>query len=197
MKIGLTGSIACGKSTVAAFLRSLGHPVVDADAISRALTAPGGRALPAIREAFGNAVFDGDTLNRGALSAVVFADPAQRKRLNDLLHPIILAEIREQLDGLAGSHPIVFADVPLLYECSMADWFDAVWVASVPRDVQIARILERDGLTRDQAIARIDSQMPLAEKERLADAVIHTDGPLENTQSQVRALLAGAERSLT
>ncbi len=196
MKIGLTGSIACGKSTVAAMLRKLGCPVVDADAISRAVTAPGGRALPALREAFGDAIFDGGILNRPALSAIVFADDAQRERLNGLLHPMILAQIRDDLDDLAASHPIVFADVPLLYECGMADWFDAVWVASVPRETQIARIMQRDGLTREQAIARIGSQMPLDEKERLANAVIRTDCPLEDTFSRVRALLTAAERSL-
>ena len=93
MKIGLTGSIACGKSTVSAYLRELGYPVVDADAISHALTAPGGAALDAIRAAFGDAVFDGEALSRRALGSLVFSDPHMRERLNAILHPMILSEI--------------------------------------------------------------------------------------------------------
>lgn len=189
MKIGLTGSIACGKSTVSAYLRETGIPVVDADAISHAMTAPGGAALPAIREAFGSAVFDGDILNRRALGSLVFADPAQLERLNAILHPMIIAEVHAQLDALDQTHPIVAGDVPLLYECGMAYLFDRVWVVSVPREVQIQRIIERDNLSAQEAAQRIDAQMPLAEKEALADAVIHSGGPIEATRAQVRALL--------
>ena len=189
MKIGLTGSIACGKSTVSAYLRETGIPVVDADAISHEMTAPGGAALPALREAFGSAVFTGDVLNRRALGSLVFADPAQLERLNAILHPMIIAEVHAQLDALSRTHPIVVGDVPLLYECGMERLFDRVWVVSVPRDVQIQRIIERDGLTAKEAAQRIDAQMPLHEKEAKADAVIHSDGPIEATRAQVRALL--------
>ena len=93
MKIGLTGSIACGKSTVSAYLRELGYIVADADAISHALTAPGGRALPLLREVFGDAVFDGDVLNRRVLGSAVFADSKKRAQLNSILHPMIISEI--------------------------------------------------------------------------------------------------------
>ena len=194
MKIGLTGSIACGKSTVSAYLRELGYPVVDADAISHALTAPGGAALPALREAFGDGVFRGDALDRGALGRLVFADPAQRERLNRLLHPRIIAEVERRLCAYSGENPLVFADVPLLYECGMAPLFDSVWVVSAPRSAQLARLLERDGLTQEEAARRIDAQMPLARKEALADAVIDTSGPQENTRRQVDALLISARQ---
>ena len=189
MKIGLTGSIACGKSTVSAYLRDLGIPVVDADAISHAITAPGGTALPALRAAFGDAVFDGELLNRRALGSLVFSDPAQLERLNAILHPMIIAEVHAQLDALNQTHPLVVGDVPLLFECSMERLFDRVWVVSVPRDVQIARIMTRDHLTEAEAVQRIGAQMPLCEKEARADAVICSDGPIEATRAQVRALI--------
>lgn len=189
MKIGLTGSIACGKSTVSGYLRSLGYPVVDADAISRALTAPGGAALPRVRDAFGDGVFLADgTLDRRALGRLVFELPAQREQLNAILHPMILAEIDAQLR--AYEHETVFGDVPLLFECGMEPRFDQIWVVSASRETQLARLYERDGLPRSEAAARIDAQMPLAEKIRRADAVISTEGPIEQTRAQVRRLLS-------
>lgn len=194
MKIGLTGSIACGKTTVSEYLRQLGYTVVDADAISHALTAPGGAALPALRAAFGDSVFDGDALDRRALGRRVFADPAERARLDALLHPMILAEIDAQLTALDAPNRLIFADIPLLYECGMENSFDRVWVLSAPRSMQIDRLISRDGLSAHEAAQRIDAQMPLCEKERRADSVIHTDGSVEQTQGQIRALLRAAER---
>lgn len=190
MKIGLTGSIACGKSTVSSFLRESGYTVVDADAISHALTAPGGDALPAIREAFGSFVFSGDVLDRRALGSVVFADPKKRARLNAILHPMILERIYAQLDAYDSEGTLVFADVPLLYECGMENRFDRVWVVAAQEETQLGRLMTRDNLTKEEALARIRSQMPLEEKCRRADAVIHTDGPIPATQRQVRRLLA-------
>ena len=190
MRIGLTGSIACGKSTVSDFLRTLGYPVVDADAISRALTAPGGAALPAVRAAFGDGFFAADgTLDRRALGRHVFDHPDDLARLNGLLHPMILSEIGAQLSAYERTHGTVFGDVPLLFECGMQPQFDRIWVVSASRETQLARLAERDGLTEAEAAARIDAQMPLAKKRCLADAVISTEGPIEQTQAQVRRLL--------
>ena len=188
MKIGLTGSIACGKSTVSAYLASLGCTIVDADAISRALTADGGAALPAVRQAFGDSVFRGESLDRRALGQLVFSDSQKRDELNAILHPLILREIARRLDTLDAPEKLVIGDIPLLYECGMQTLFDAVWVVSVPRETQIERLALRDGLDRTQAEQRIDAQMPLSQKEKLADAVIHTDGTIEQTQRQIDAL---------
>lgn len=189
MKIGLTGSIACGKSTVAAYLHSLGYAIVDADAISRALTAPGGAALPALRDAFGSSIFTGDALDRRALGALVFADPTQRTRLNAILHPLICEEIIARLNALDAPDRIVFGDIPLLYECGLETHVDRVWVVCASADVQLARLMARDILSREQALQRIAAQMPLSEKRRRADACIDTDHSLCETQRQVRALL--------
>ncbi|MBR3795183.1 MAG: dephospho-CoA kinase [Clostridia bacterium] len=194
MKIGLTGSIACGKSTVSHYLRELGYFVADADAISHGMTAPGGPALPALRVAFGDGIFDGDRLDRRALGSLVFSDPGKRAALNAILHPMIISEIASQLIANDQSDSLVFGDVPLLYECGMESMFDRIWVVSVPREEQIARLHIRDGLSREDAVRRIDAQMPLSEKERRADAVIHTNGPIPDTRKQIDALLAAARQ---
>ena len=192
MKIGLTGSIACGKSTVSSYLRGLGFVVADADAISHELTAPGGAALPLLRAQFGEGVFSGNELDRKKLASLVFSDSEQRKALNAILHPLIIARIQDQLEANDAPDTLVFGDVPLLYECGMDAMFDKIWVVSAPRSTQIARLHERDGLTAQEAAKRIDAQMPLCEKERRADAVISTDGPVEQTRRQVRSLIDAA-----
>ena len=189
MKIGLTGSIACGKSAVSQYLRELGYFVADADAISRSLTAPGGQALPLLREDFGDGIFDGDMLNRRRLGGIVFGDADKRAQLNAILHPLIIRTFQAELNEHDAPDTLVFGDVPLLYECGMAQMFDRIFVVSAPRETQIARLLARDGLSRKDAERRIDAQMPLTQKCALADAVIDTDGPMENTRAQVRALI--------
>ena len=189
MKIGLTGSIACGKSTVSGYLRELGYFVADADAISRSLTAPGGQALPLLREAFGDGIFDGDVLSRQRLGSLVFSDAEKRGQLNAILHPLIIRTVHNELAAHDAPGTLVFGDVPLLYECGMAHMFDRVFVVSASRETQIARLLARDGLSREDAQRRIDAQMPLERKRALADAVIDSDGSIENTRAQVRALI--------
>jgi len=192
MKIGLTGGIACGKSTVSSYLKSLGHVIVDADAISHGLTAPGGTALPAIRQAFGDGVFDGDVLNRRALGSLVFSSAEKRSLLNSILHPMIISTIHSELDAHDAPDALVIGDIPLLYECDMAHMFDLVWVVSVPEEDQLDRIIMRDGLTRQEALERVASQMPLQQKRALCDAVIDSSGTIENTRRQVDALIQSA-----
>ena len=183
--IGLTGGIACGKSNLSAALRAAGAQVIDADAISRAATAPGGPALPAIRETFGNAVFDGDALNRRALGRLVFEDSAARAALNAIVHPLVLSEMRREIDSRDG---IVFLDVPLLYECGLERWCDEVWCAYVPQREQLRRLQARDGLTEKEALARIRAQTPPREKARRADQIIRTDGSRESSAQIVLSL---------
>ncbi|MBR5111292.1 MAG: dephospho-CoA kinase [Clostridia bacterium] len=172
--IGLTGGIACGKSNLSKALKEHGVPVIDADEISRALTARNGAALPAIRERFGDRVFDGDELNRRALSDIVFSDPKELEALNGILHPMVLAEIHRQIDETEG--PVVM-DVPLLYEVGMDSWCQEIWCAYVPQKEQVRRVRKRGAITWKEALRRIHSQMPVMEKRRLADHVIRTEGP--------------------
>ena len=189
MRIAITGSIACGKSTLLSALKERGFPVISADAVSRELTARGGEALSAIRGAFGDGVFDGEDLNRKALGKLVFSDPAQKEKLEAILHPMIRERIRRFFLE-HGEDVTVFAEIPLLYECGWEGDCDAVWVTSVPEEIQIERLKERDGFSREDAVSRIRAQMPLTEKERLADAVIYTDGPLAETLRQLDLLLS-------
>lgn len=176
--IGLTGGIACGKSNISRSLRAAGVPVIDADEISRNLTAPGGPALPAIREEWGEKVFAGVELNRRALSDIVFSDPAERDKLNAIIHPMVLSEIHRQMDETEG--PVVM-DVPLLYEVGMDSWCDEIWCAYAPQKEQVRRVRKRGQITWAEALRRIHSQMPVMEKRRRADHTIRTTGTKEES----------------
>ena len=167
--IGLTGGIACGKSNISRTLMENGVPVVDADRISREMTAPGGPALPQIRAAFGDGIFNG------------------------ILHPMIFAEMRRQMDAVDGA---VVLDVPLLFETGMEDWCDEIWCAYAPQKEQIRRLRKREGLTVRAALLRIHSQMPTMEKRRRADQVIRTAGTkVESGRITALVGLSGAGKS--
>jgi dephospho-CoA kinase len=168
----------------------LGAVVFSADDASHRLTAPGGEALPAIRETFGDAVFLPDgALDRRALGEIVFRDPACRRALEAIIHPAVqrntLHEIEEA--GEEGAR-IVFMEVPLLYETGMDALCGEVWVAYLDAESQTLRLMNRDRLTREQAEARIQSQMPLEEKAKRADVVIKTDKPVPEVQKEVAHL---------
>jgi len=188
--IAITGGIASGKTTVLNHLKALGAACIDADAISRTLTAPGGAALPAIRQAFGQGVFQQDgALNRRALGALVFGDGEARGRLNAIVHPLVRAEMERQLRRLRlQGERVAVLDVPLLYESGMETLADEVWLVAVPAEVQLQRLMARDGYTREEALARIHSQMPLEQKRARADLVIDTDLPLQALYERLTAL---------
>ncbi len=183
--IGLTGGIASGKTTAARTLSSLGAEVIDADAIARALTAPGGGAADAVLKRFG-------TLNRKEIGRIVFSDECARLDLNEIVHPRVTEEIKARVARSAA--PVCVLDVPLLFEAGMEHLADEVWVVYVPRKEQVRRVMARDGLTEGEAARRIDSQMPTEEKIRRADAAIDTSGPVEKTQETLKALWADALR---
>lgn len=187
--IGLTGGIGSGKSTVAGLLVAQGACLVDTDAIARALTLPGGAAMPAVTDAFGaGAVAADGALDRAFMRQLVFQDPAAKLRLEAILHPMIGAEARRQANA-AGGRPVVF-DVPLLTESS--HWrarVQRVLVVDCSEDTQAARVAARPGW--DEAAARrvIAQQAPRAKRRAIADAVIHNDGlSLDELQVAVRAL---------
>jgi dephospho-CoA kinase len=187
--IGLTGGIGCGKSEAAACLRSLGAVHVDADAISRALTAPGGAALSAVREQFGDGVFNEDgTLNRAALGQIVFASEAHRRMLEGIIHPLVQSQTWEQIEQAgAADEKIVILDVPLLFETGMDVLCDETWVVYAEAETQLERVMQR-GLTREEAQARIDSQMSSDERRERATRIIDTDRPIEKTQAELMNL---------
>lgn len=185
--LGLTGGIACGKSTVARHLESLGAVHIDADAISHALTAPGGAALGRIREEFGEGVFHADgTLDRKALGALIFSDEEQKRALEGILHPMVQHGMLSLADEAAREgKKVCVLNVPLLYETAMDCMCDEVWVVSLPLEKQIVRLMNRDRLTREQALARIHNQMPIEEKEARASHVFRTDKAQSDTLREV------------
>ena len=191
--IGLTGGIACGKSNLSKALKAQGVPVIDADEISRSLTAAGGPALPAIREKWGDQVFDGDELNRRALSDIVFADPQAREALNAIIHPMVISEIHRQMDETDG--PVVM-DVPLLFEVGMDSWCQEIWCAYVPQKEQVRRVRKRGKITYAEALRRIHSQMPVMEKRKRADHVIRTTGTKEESGRRALALWQDAVKRI-
>ncbi|MBE3556576.1 MAG: dephospho-CoA kinase [Firmicutes bacterium] len=186
MRVGLTGGIASGKSTVAQWLVELGAVLIDADALVREVEAPGGLAYDAIVAYFGREILLADgQLNRKALGARIFSDDAARQALNAIVHPAVQQLQRErvaQLEQEPGR--VILLDVPLLYEIGMDAWMHKVVVVWVPREVQIARLMQRNGLTRPEAEARVKSQMSLDEKRRRADYVIDNSGSLQSTRAQ-------------
>ena len=196
-RIGITGGIACGKSEVTRRLRELGAAVTDADAISRVLTAEGGEALGEIRRAFGLSYFDEqDRLNRRKLAQTVFADSSARKTLEDILHPLVRAQIERELAAFeAAGNAVAFLDVPLLYEAGMEALCDSVWVVDAPREAQLRRLAGRDGLTEEEAEVRMLNQMPTREKAERADTVLRNDGSLCALRRQVTEHYQNAVRS--
>ena len=196
--IGLTGGIGSGKTAATDFLAGQGALVIDADVESRALTSENGEALPLIREKFGDAVFNEDgSLDRRALSDIVFASEEKRRELEGILHPMIqhrmVTKIRQAAhDGV----PFLFLSVPLLFESGMDALCDETWCLSLGRDEQIERIMARDSLTRSEAEVRIDSQMPLEEKTSRANVVIRTNRSMEATHAELASLLRDLRRRL-
>jgi dephospho-CoA kinase len=188
--IGLTGGIASGKSTVARLFAEQGVPVIDADQLAREAVAPGSVALRQIAEYFGRQVLRPDgTLDRDALAGVVFVEPAARKKLEGIVHPVIrdmaeqrLAELRDR------GEPVAIYMAPLLIEAGVTDRVDEIWVVYVDRETQMQRLIARDGISAEAAGQRLAAQMPLAEKRRHGRVVIDNNGSLEELRVRVLEL---------
>ena len=197
--VGITGGIACGKTTATEHLQSLGALVLDADVESRALTASGGAALPAIRERFGDEVFHEDgTLNRQALGRIVFSDINQRHALEAITHPMIQHKMISDLqEAERNGETVVFLSVPLLYETGMDALCDETWVLSVDRETQIKRLQERDGMEAAEAEKRIDSQMDPEERNAKANVVIRSGRSIEQTRAELGSLYRDLKKRIS
>lgn len=195
--IALTGGIASGKSLVSSRLAELGATIVDADLLAREVVEPGTPGLAAIADHFGPSVLSADgSLDRAALGAIIFADSAQRQALNDITHPAVWRRARE-LFAAAGVDDVVVYDVPLLVEGSRGRQmnFDLVVVVTAPTDTRVHRLIEHRGMSREEAMHRLNSQATDAERVAIADVVIENDGTIEHTMAAVDALWANARRS--
>ncbi|MFD1030415.1 dephospho-CoA kinase [Metaplanococcus flavidus] len=191
MIIGLTGSIASGKSTVSKMLEALGYPIIDADMVARQVVEPGSETLKKIEALFGPEVIRTDgSMDREKVGALIFSDPARRKQLNDIIHPAIREEmLRKRNEYLTEGFRTIVMDIPLLFESKLQHFVDRILVVSVTEENQLARLMERNGLSEKDARARISSQLPMSVKEEGADAVIYNNGTVEETALQLDRIL--------
>jgi dephospho-CoA kinase len=191
LRVALTGGIGTGKSYVARRFEEAGVPVVDADRVARDVVEPGTSALAAIVRRFGPHVANDDgTLSRPRLASIVFSDAAARRDLEAIVHP----EVRREIDTFFAQLPpgVLFAvaDIPLLFETGRAQDFDLVVVAACPPEMQVARVMARDGATQEAARRRIAAQLPIEQKVERADLVIDTSGTFADTDRAVDDVLA-------
>lgn len=187
-KIGITGGIATGKSTVTNYLRQKGYAVVDADEAARAVVAPMSLGIDKVIDAFGQQIVKGDgQLDRELLGSVIFKDEAKRDQLNQLLHPLIMDWMDQQIAQAEAA--IVFVDVPLLYEVGYDKKVDQVWLVYVNRMIQLQRLMVRNHLTEEEANQRIDSQWSLEDKKEKADVILINEGNLDALYRQIDQLL--------
>ncbi|QJC51477.1 dephospho-CoA kinase [Paenibacillus albicereus] len=193
MRIGLTGGIASGKSTVSRMLRERGAFVSDADEAARAVVEPGEPALGDIVRAFGDGVLQPDgRLDRAALGRIVFGQPDKLRRLEGILHPAIRRRMQEEMEQAERHRPdrLVFADIPLLFETGQDKAYDGVLTVYAPADVQLERLMKRSGMDEAEARRRIGLQLDLEEKRLRADWVIDNGGSEEETRLQVERFLS-------
>ncbi len=191
--LGLTGGIATGKSTVSAMFRNLGCAIIDADQLARDVVEPGAPALGEIVAEFGPGVLRPDgTLDRLALGAIVFGDPPRRRRLEEITHPAIRERFTRRVAELvdAGFTGVALFDAAVIVESGGYKTLDGLLVVVTDEETELARLMARDQIGREDALRKIRSQMPVAEKARLADHVIDNTGDRSATEAQVRAVYA-------
>lgn len=190
VRVGLTGGIASGKSTVSAILAELGAVVIDADALAREVVARGTPGLEAVVAAFGPELLtpDGD-LDRPAMGALVFTDPEARKRLEAIIHPMVHQRSAE-LEARAPADAVVVHDIPLLAEVGRAGGFDAVIVVDAPADLQVSRMVEDRGWSREEAESRIAAQASREDRLAIATYVVDNTGTLDELRRRVEQVYA-------
>jgi dephospho-CoA kinase len=200
MVLGVTGGIASGKSFVADLFRRLGAIVISADELAREVVRPGGKVLERLVEHFGRSILAGDgTLDRDALGKKIFADEKQRRALNALIHPAIASLAEQRLaEARRAAPPLIVYEAPLLFEAGAQDRVDAVLVVKVDPQVQLERLMARDGIDEGSARRKIAAQMSQAEKLARADFIIDNSEDRDQTRLQAEQLferLAGRNKN--
>jgi dephospho-CoA kinase len=194
---GLTGGIATGKSTVSGFLADAGARIVDADKIAQQVVKTGTRAFDDIVSFFGPRILEpGGELDRKRLGDIIFNDPVKKARLNAIVHPQVFKQVNETVSRIAtrSPHAVVILDIPLLFETQMEIDLAEIIVVYAPERIQLTRLMARDCLDEDAALARIRSQMPIKEKRRRATMVIDNDGSLTRCRDQALAVYQHLKR---
>lgn len=188
LNVGLTGGIACGKSTVAKMLVGHGAHLIDFDRLAHEVCEPSKPAWREIVKAFGEDILaENMKIDRGKLGRIVFDDTKKLKKLDKIVHPYIFEEWKKRLKAIkkADAHAIVLSDVPLLYEVNLQRHFDLTLLILIPPEEQIRRLMARSHLSHDEARKRLQSQMPINKKIELADIVIDNRGSMEETEAVV------------
>jgi dephospho-CoA kinase len=189
INIGLTGNIASGKSMISGMLQEHGAAVLDADLVGKSVLAENVEgALEQVRTAFGDCIFDGNQLNRHLLGNLVFGHPDLLMKLNDIMMPIMTRLVAREITVLHRTSTVVVLDAAILIEASWQNLVDEIWVVKASKDEQLKRLMTRDHLARDEAVSRIEAQMPLVQKLAYADVVIDNTMDVEQTQKQVEML---------
>ncbi len=187
--IGLTGGAGSGKSTVAEMLREQGAVVVDADEATHAVYEPGTPGFDSVVGEFGERFVKGGRIDRKSLGELVFRDPDARRRLNDIVHPLVREWMAQRTaEAVESGAAVVVQDVPLLFENNLERFFSSVVLVYVPEQVQIDRLVSGRGFTREQAHAVIGAQLPIEEKRGRAHHVINNSGTVDETRAQIAAV---------
>lgn len=193
--IGITGGIASGKSTLVKQVRQAGYQVIDADQVVHDLQAKGGRLYDALVKNFGPDILAEDgNLDRPKLSAMIFASPENRALSAKIQNQIIHQELEKAKDSLAATESIFFMDIPLLIELGYQEWFDAIWLVYVPKDIQVSRLIARNNYSEEEALVRLASQMPLEDKKVFADRIFDNSGDLPALYQQIDQALNELEK---
>lgn len=188
---GITGGIATGKSTVSNMIKEFGFTVIDADVVAREVMEPGREAYMKVVEHFGKEILlDNEQIDRQKLGAIVFHNEEKRQLLNSLVHPAVRKEmLKQKEEAERRGEKAVFLDIPLLYEGRLTYLVEKVIVVYTDVNIQLKRLMSRNQLSKDEALARIHSQMSIEEKRKLADEVIDNRGSLDQTRQQLVAIL--------
>lgn len=197
--IGLTGGIASGKSTVVTMLRDFGAAIVDCDVIARQVVAPGSQALQQVAQVFGpQSILPDGSMNRPYIGDIVFHEPKRKKELEDILFPLIYAQIDAEKEAITAANPeaVIILDMPLLFEIKYESYVDEVWLVYVDPETQVQRLMARNQYTKADAVARIQSQLPIDTKKALAQVVIDNSGTLDMTKEAVQAAWQALGRRL-
>lgn len=185
LRLGLTGGIASGKSTVSRIFAELGAIIIDSDLLAREVVAPGTDGLDEVVKAFGEEVLTATgEMDRAKVGAIVFADPSRRKVLEQIIHPRVFQRALE-IDASAGEHDVVINDIPLLVETNQADRFDAVVVVDVPTELQVDRMVRDRGMSVEEAEGRIAAQATREQRLAVATYVVENTGSLEDLRKRV------------
>lgn len=193
MILGLTGGIACGKTTISNMFKKIGIEVVDADVVAReVLELP--EVLKEIRETYGNIIFENDKLDRKKMRDIIFNNKDNIKKLNSIVHPKVIKVFQDEYNKKKLKEDVIVFDIPLLFEVGLEKFCDKILVVYVKEEVQIERIMRRDGSSRELAKKIIDAQMNLGEKIKLADYIIENSGTIDELEKKIKLILSKIER---